>query len=375
MNVTCNDSWVNINRNSSRQLNGLIFGNQSAPCTEHPSPAVNPLEDLFRVAFGSSIFIFMVSLITVLANSFLLLTFLVDPLKIFRNPSTYFLIGLAIVDLLTGLVQEPIYATCFMFLYFQHPLTKKCGSFMRFASSFARFSISISSTIVFAFTLTQYIVVSSPLKYGRMVTKNKVLISVVAIYLYHALFGCLPLMGVQQKIEDVIDIFLHNYAVVIVTVIFYILLHYAMKKNMAAGRSLQNEGTSTSRKEGRHIQMQRNFVRINVVLLIVLIVFFVPSVILLTVRFFMEELFTAYAIKVQIINLMTDNLLYLKFLLDPFVYAWRMPKYRASLRRTVFRHKDISRETSYSRNGIESTVTELNKSAITLLSFKNVPTD
>ena len=27
---------------------------------------------------------------------------------------------------------------------------------------------------------------------------------------------------------------------------------------------------------------------------------------------------------------MSDNLLYLKFLLDPIVYAWRMPNYRDS---------------------------------------------
>ena len=158
-----------------------------------------------------------------------------------------------------------------------------------------------------------------------------------------------------------------------------------MKKKMAAGRSLQNESTSTTREEGRHIQVQRNFVRINVVLLIVLIVFFVPSVILMTIRFFMEELFTAYAIKVQIINLMTDNLLYLKFLFDPFVYAWRMPKYRSSLKRTVYRHKDSHRESS--RNGNDTKITdarshsselasgELNRSAITLLSFKNVLAD
>lgn len=62
-------------------------------------------------------------------------------------------------------------------------------------------------------------------------------------------------------------------------------------------------------------------------LLIVLIVSFVPSIILLTMRFLMEGLFVACAIKVQIVNLMADNLICLKFLLDPVVYVWRIPKY------------------------------------------------
>ena len=33
-----------------------------------------------------------------------------------------------------------------------------------------------------------------------------------------------------------------------------------------------------------------------------------------------------------IASLMVENVLYLKFLLDPFVYAWRIPKYRQALK-------------------------------------------
>ena len=51
----------------------------------------------------------------------------------------------------------------------------------------------------------------------------------------------------------------------------------------------------------------------------------------------MEGLFGASAIKVQIVNLIADNLICLKFLLDPVVYVWRIPKYRESLRRIFCR--------------------------------------
>ena len=251
------------------------------------------VEEFSKAAFGSSIFIIIVSPMTIVANSLLLVTFLVDPLKIFRNPTSYFLIGLAIVDLLTALIQEPIYATCFMLIYFQHPSWTKCESWMKFAAYFSAFPISISVSIVFTFTLTQYIVVASPLKYGRMITKKKAFISVVAIYLYHTLICCLPLMVVSQKTKDAIDLFFYSYAVVLIVV--YIILHYTMKKKMTAGRSLQNESSSASREEGRHVQMQRRlikgrsspvFVRLNVILLIIMIMFFVPSVILMTTDFF-----------------------------------------------------------------------------------------
>ena len=383
MNQTCNASWANITGNSSNDANQSAFGNNSA-CMEdtvNSGMPINPFEDFYKAAFGSSIFIFAVSITTVLANSLLLLIFCIDPLKIFRNPTTYFLIGLAIVDLLTGLVQEPIYATCFMFLYLQHPLTPKCQPYMQLAYYFASFTITVSLIVVFAFTVTQYIVVASPLKYGRLVTKKKVLISVIFIYLYTAIFSCLPLMGVSEKVHDAVTVFFHNYALVLVTIVFYILLHYTMKRKMAAGNSLRNENTS-AREESKHAQVQRSFVRVNVILLIVLIVCFVPSIIIMTIRLFID--LDPSLQKFMIANLMIDNVHYLKFLLDPFVYAWRMPKYRESLRK-IFCRQSIRKQSRRSGGEIKSTVVEspnsesatdeLNKSAITLLSFKNIPTD
>ena len=382
MNWTCaNNTLLNIGVDYFKELQRSQKPSNSSVYTGAAGPDLQEgmmhVEEFSKAAFGSSIFIIIVSPMTIVANSLLLVTFLVDPLKIFRNPTSYFLIGLAIVDLLTALIQEPIYATCFMLMYFQHPSWTKCKSWMKFSAYFSAFPISISASIVFAFTLTQYIVVASPLRYGRMITKKKALLSVVAIYLYHTLFCCLPLMGVPQETKHAIDLFFHRYTVVLVTIVIYIILHYTMKKKMTAGRSLQSE-------EGRHVQVQRSFVRINVVLLIIMIMFFVPSVLLMTIRFFLDDIFTArYGIRVLVVNLMTDNLLYLKFLLDPIAYAWRMSKYRKSLKSTVYRNKD--KESSRSENETKLTdtrdqvgelaSTELNKSTITLLSFKNVSTD
>ena len=68
---------------------------------------------------------------------------------------------------------------------------------------------------------------------------------------------------------------------------------------------------------------------------------------------------------------MSDNLLYLKFLLDPIVYAWCMPNYRDSFGKIYCPHKDIGGESKLT--GIERSTTELNQSAITLSSLKTLP--
>ena len=83
------------------------------------------------------------------------------------------------------------------------------------------------------------------------------------------------------------------------------------------------------------------------------------------------------SVKALIANLMVDNLLYLKFLLDPFVYAWRMGKYREaffeSFRRSSTGRK--SRDISYTGRETQETGFSSapgNGSVVTLLSFKSL---
>ncbi|CAH3156353.1 unnamed protein product, partial [Porites lobata] len=84
----------------------------------------NVLEDAYKIffkfAFGSAIYMFIASFLSIIANGLLLLVFLFDPLKIFRKATTYFLVGLSIADILTATTQQPMYATCFTMIYIKH---------------------------------------------------------------------------------------------------------------------------------------------------------------------------------------------------------------------------------------------------------------
>lgn len=81
-----------------------------------------------------------------------------------QSATTYFLVGLPVVDILTAATQEPAYATCFIMMYARHPDTRY--TYPKLLS--VRRTISIASMncaflIVLAFTFTQYVVVISPL--------------------------------------------------------------------------------------------------------------------------------------------------------------------------------------------------------------------
>ena len=352
-------------------------GNSSSCPQQTPQPRmpmVNPYEEFFKFAFGSAIFMIIVSFMTIVANSLLLLVFIFDPLKIFRNATTYFLVGLAIVDILTAATQEPMYATCFIMMYTKHPDTlTACTPLLDVGRSISVAAMNASFLTVLAFTITQYTVVISPLNYARKVTKTRVIICVLVIYVYSILFSLLSEMGVPEDIQQKIDNIFHSIFLIYLTIIIYILLFMAFKKKMAASRSLrEDKNTQEGGKNDRQTGVERKFLIVNFLLIAILFLTSQPSAMLWIVRLYSKE--DPDSPKVLIVNLMVDNLLYLKFLLDPFVYAWRIPKYRQALK-IVLR---CGREEPEARSKFSDRVmAEMSKSRDTVitLDFKSIAQD
>ena len=331
---TCNrmDAKTATNRSIAANFTGNLSlrpAVQSVPL----GPEVSPFDEFFKFAFGSAIYIIIASFVTVLANGLLLVVFFFDPLKTFRTATTYFLIGLAFVDILTAASQEPMYATCFIMMYLRHPDTlATCIPLLNVGQVIAVAAMNASFLIVLAFTITQYIVLASPLKYGRRVTKSRVVICVLAIYAYSILFSLFPVMSLTEEIVQKIDNIFHSITLVYVTIIFYILLYVAFRKKMAASKSLQEHKTTQDRvRDNKQTGVVRKFIIINFLLIAILFLTSQPSAVLWIYRLYSNE--NPNAPSVLIVNLMlADNLLYLKFLLDPFVYAWRIPRYRRALK-------------------------------------------
>lgn len=336
-----------------------------------PGPIVNPYNEFFKFAFGSAIYMIIVSFINIVANGLLLLVFFFDPLKIFRNATTYFLIGIAFVDIFIAATQQPMYATCFIMMYIRHPDTvKTCTPLLNIGQTMSLTAMNASFLIVLAFTVTQYIVVISPLNHARKVTKTRVIICVLAIYAYVILFSVSPEMGVPKDIQQKIDNTFHSIALIYLTIIFYILLYIAFKKKMAASKSLREDRSKEEEgKNGRQTGVERKFIIVNFLLIAILFLTSQPSAIVWIIRLFSNE--DADSPKVLIVNLLVDNVLYLKFLLDPFVYAWRIPKYRQALGIVLRCCKEESDNKSTFSDHVMARMTKSQETVITL-DFKSI---
>ncbi len=332
--LDCNASAANFTGNSS-----------SCPPSFPPpaAPMVNPYDEFFKFAFGSAIYITIVSFTTIAANGLLLATFFLDPLKMFRNATTYFLIGLAFVDIITAATNQPMYATCFIMMYIEHPDTRDtCLPLLGIGHTISIATWNVSSFIVLAFTITQYIVVISPLNHARKVTKSRVVICVLVIYMSSILVSVSPRMGAPFILNEILFMIMTYLNIAI-----YIFLHIAFKKKMAASKKI--------REDKNQMKVERNFVIVNFLLIAILFFCIQPTVVVTIVRYF----YTADPTTL-IASLFVDNAIYLKVLLDPFVYAWRIPKYRQALK-IVLR---CSREEAETKSALSDRVVARNKPSV-----------
>lgn len=293
----------------------------------------NVLEDayeiFFKFAFGSAIYMFIASFLSIIANGLLLLVFLFDPLKIFRKATTYFLVGLSIADILTATTQQPMFATCFTMIYIKHRDTgKTCQTLISVGHHISLVAMNCSFIIVLSFTIAQFIVVISPLKYAQKVTKCRVIVCIIGIYAYAILLTLLPKMGVHRDSLLKFDTIFHSIILTYLIIIFYVLLFITFKKKAAASRSLQEDQRTEGR--GRRTCLERKFIVVNFFLVAILFLCSQPVTILGMVSLYSSE--DPNSPEFLIASLIVENVLYLKFLLDLFLYAWRIPKYRQALK-------------------------------------------
>ena len=142
------------------------------------------------------------------------------------------------------------------------------------------------------------------------------------------LLTLLPKMGVHRDSLLKFDTIFHSIILTYLIIIFYVLLFITFKKKAAASRSLQEDQRTEGR--GRRTCLERKFIVVNFFLVAILFLCSQPVTILGMVSLYSSE--DPNSPEFLIASLIVENVLYLKFLLDPFLYAWRIPKYRQALK-------------------------------------------
>ena len=233
---------------------------------------------------GTAIFIAVIALFTIVANTLLLLVFYLDPLKTFRNPMSYFLMCLALSDFLTAVLHEPLMLSCLVLVALKgQPGWRRSKNVLNIGWQIYGLTSKVSLCTVMALTGTQYMAVSHPLKIKSWVTKTRVSAFLIGINIYAgAWFTAHELVSAESLI--IADIVVHGLGFQCTILVLYFLLEFAVRKSLRRSNTLREQSRSnTATNSLRQRLLQKKFVSLNALLIIVLIVCHFPFVTLTVV--------------------------------------------------------------------------------------------
>ena len=268
---------------------------------------------------------FILATVTVCGNLLLLRTILSDPLRCLRTPTTYFIANLAFSDLLIGLLIGYGRALVEYFLY----VDSTEPHWINIAINIGGGATLISGIwTVIAMAFDRYVAVTDPLHYNERVTGRR---AVIYIFLTWPLAMALPVWYplVRQNWTWFLFAFSHTHFTI--PVFMLLIVYFRIFRSLSRRRSeLLRLTTSISTMTLRHtLETERKMAGTSLTILILFCASFMPFYIKIQLLSFCGCQKMIPYIKFDFISHM---FLYWSSLMDPFMYAWRVPKFRRSLR-------------------------------------------
>lgn len=162
------------------------------------------------------------------------------------------------------------------------------------------------------------------MRYRLRVTRKRIKISVILVWISSALLCCLQFTGIGQKVY--VNIYLHTHA----TIPIFVLTAVCIKMIQALKRhrlDMQNQRNSSIRKR-REMERERKMAKTVFIILALFYLTLLPAYITLhLMHLYRGSNFELRSIFRQV-DFIATRFLFVNSAIDPFVYAWRIPKYR-----------------------------------------------
>ena len=241
------------------------------------------------------------------AHVMLLVAFAKDPLKCFRNSATYLVASLAVSDM-TVSISFPI-------------------SFYLERNGFPylwdiRFVAIMSSLLtIFSISVDRYLMVVHPFKHRSLINGRRMIVWIISIWIIG--FG----LGLTKRFIKEMTINRQFHAAVglgltFSTALIYAITYASLKKQ---SKFLTTQDTSANRSLEARILKEKRFLKTLAVVCFVAIT--TPSPFIILIEFVVKN----HSLKtktMQVIFSSTFLFFTINFVVNPFIYIWRLPKYR-----------------------------------------------
>lgn len=307
-------------------------------------PTTGDISFFLKTQLATAICLMCLSPITIISNVLLLLIIFRDPLKCFRSPVTYFIVALALVDISTGIVIEPFFVMDRMLKYFTWSLIlhEPYKSLSRFGVILSYVGLNTSFLLVLGLIVSQYIAITYPHRYRSIVTTPRVLACICMTCLYFIAFILLQFVGVPLQILLKVDLHLHSTLITVLLICSSFMLLRAFCKFAKRSRQLRAAAHNSTREDTRGDARasltrtnrinEKQFTIVTLLLSAILVVCGLPHVISVHISFYARQQTLQEELNLAAVITIGDEMMFLKVALDAFIYAWRLTKYRRSLK-------------------------------------------
>lgn len=266
-------------------------------------------------------FIFAVAIIV--GNSMLLYTIYKDPRKSLRSAPGFLIANLTVADLLLGLFNTSIVAV--RDVYRSQQLNMPFLGILKpvmFTVYIATMFVSCNTII--AMSATCYVAINQPMEYKTIITTKRIKIYIAVLWVMSLGTCVLPVTNVTEKTYTMI--YLHTHATVpaILLTVIYVKVFRAVARRT---RELQQSGFN--KVATKALERERNMTVAVIIILALFYITYMPQYITLHLLHFCNS--CQQSVTFHEIDVALSRVLYLSSAINPFVYAWRVPKYRQAL--------------------------------------------
>lgn len=297
---------------------------------------IHTLSVFLVVRFVSGVFLGVLAVVTIIANIALLVTLWRRRKRLLKTPTMIFILAIAVADLTTGLVVEPAFSIC----YISSDLNTCREDIMELVQFLPRLFVNLSFLLVLFLTWCHFLAVARPHFYKHHVTKTRVTALVFGIFVYTSSFSFLQFSRISNKVLLLIDVSLHATLIPSVLMMSYIAILLSLRKHMRdrnvvlfrRHRGEANIGSESSvdvqtfPSANTESAVERQFMKMNLSLVILLFICALPAIITMHMAFNTKLATVEEQTTLAVAQKIADDILFVKFLLEPLVFSWNFGK-------------------------------------------------
>ena len=297
---------------------------------------IHTLSVFLVVRFVSGVFLGVLAVMTITANIALLVTLWRRRKRPLKTPTMIFILAIAVADLTTGLVVEPAFSYC----YISSDLNTCREDIMELVQFLPRLFVNSSFLLVLFLTWCHFLAVARPHFYKDHVTKTRVTALVFGIFVYTLSFSFLQFSRISKNVLLLIDVSLHATLIPSVLMMSYIAILLSLRKHMRdrnvilfrRHRGEANIGSENSvdvqmfPSANTESAVERQFMKMNLSLVILLFICALPAIITMHMAFNTKLSTVEEQTTLAVAQKIADDILFVNFLLEPFVFSWNFGK-------------------------------------------------